>query len=130
MPIPTEQHNNNIIATITTEYIELDKLLKRENLTASGGEARYLISQGLAQVNSIRAMWHSLMELRCGWWKNSPLFRPMEDETERTCVKNGSLPGEYLLRFQVAGFCLLQNLRRYGRRWRLLVPVKRGEIIT
>ena len=38
-------------AAITTDYIELDKLLKRENLTASGGEARYLISQGVVRVN-------------------------------------------------------------------------------
>lgn len=38
-------------AFIDTAYIELDKLLKREDLAASGGEARYLISQGLAQVN-------------------------------------------------------------------------------
>ena len=38
-------------ASITTDYIELDKLLKRENLTASGGEARYLISQGVVRVN-------------------------------------------------------------------------------
>jgi len=36
---------------IDTEYIELDKLLKREDLAASGGEARHLISQGLAWVN-------------------------------------------------------------------------------
>ncbi len=47
----TEQHDDDRIATIATDYIELDKLLKRENLTASGGEARYLISQGLVQVN-------------------------------------------------------------------------------
>jgi ribosome-associated protein len=40
-----------IIAVVNTDYIELDKLLKRENLAASGGEARYLISQGLVQVN-------------------------------------------------------------------------------
>lgn len=39
------------IAVVNTDYIELDKLLKRENLAASGGEARYLISQGLVQVN-------------------------------------------------------------------------------
>jgi ribosome-associated protein len=39
------------LAPIDTEYIELDKLLKREDLAASGGEARYLISQGLARVN-------------------------------------------------------------------------------
>lgn len=37
--------------TINTPFIELDKLLKREDVAASGGEARYLISQGLAQVN-------------------------------------------------------------------------------
>jgi ribosome-associated protein len=49
----TEQHDDNSIATITTEYIELDKLLKRENLTASGGEARYLIGQGLVRVNGV-----------------------------------------------------------------------------
>jgi len=41
------------MTSITTEYIELDKLLKRENLAASGGEARYLISQGLARVNGV-----------------------------------------------------------------------------
>ena len=38
-------------AAITTDYIELDKLLKRENLAARGGEARYLIDQGMVQVN-------------------------------------------------------------------------------
>lgn len=40
-------------ACIDTDYIELDKLLKRENLAASGGEARYLISQGWVLVNGI-----------------------------------------------------------------------------
>ena len=49
----TEHHDHKIIAAIATEYIELDKLLKRENLAASGGEARYLISQGLVQVNGV-----------------------------------------------------------------------------
>ncbi len=38
-------------ATIDTQYIELDKLLKREDVATSGGEARYLIGQGLARVN-------------------------------------------------------------------------------
>lgn len=38
-------------AAISTDYIELDKLLKRENLAASGGEARGLIDQGLVRVN-------------------------------------------------------------------------------
>jgi ribosome-associated protein len=40
-----------ITAHIDTDYIELDKLLKRENVAASGGEARYLISQGWVEVN-------------------------------------------------------------------------------
>ena len=40
-------------AVIDTDYIELDKLLKRENLAASGGEARFLIGQGLASVNGV-----------------------------------------------------------------------------
>ena len=41
------------MAPIDTEYIELDKLLKREDLAASGGEAGYLISQGLVRVNGV-----------------------------------------------------------------------------
>ncbi|MGI6655484.1 MAG: RNA-binding S4 domain-containing protein [Desulfobulbus sp.] len=36
---------------ITTEYIELDKLLKREDCASSGGAARHLIDQGLVRVN-------------------------------------------------------------------------------
>jgi len=32
-------------------FIELYKLLKRENIAASGGEAKYLISQGQVLVN-------------------------------------------------------------------------------
>jgi ribosome-associated protein len=54
--MPINHDDTYIIATITTEYIELDKLLKRENLAASGGEARYLVSQGLVQVNGILEM--------------------------------------------------------------------------
>lgn len=48
-------HNNGdvSVAELNTDYIELDKLLKRENLAASGGEARYLISLGLVQVNGV-----------------------------------------------------------------------------
>jgi ribosome-associated protein len=38
---------------LATDFIELDKLLKRENLAASGGEAGYLIGQGLVQVNGL-----------------------------------------------------------------------------
>ncbi len=36
---------------IKGEYIQLNQLLKRENLAASGGEARTLIEQGLVKVN-------------------------------------------------------------------------------
>lgn len=51
MPAPTI--DNPQTATINTAYIEMDKLLKREDLAASGGEARYQISQGLVQVNGV-----------------------------------------------------------------------------
>ncbi len=37
--------------SITGPYIELYKILKLENLAASGGEAKYLISEGLVRVN-------------------------------------------------------------------------------
>jgi ribosome-associated protein len=43
--------NSTLVVALKTPFIELDKLLKRENLTASGGEARYLISEGCVQVN-------------------------------------------------------------------------------
>ena len=36
---------------ITEEFIELYKLLKFENLAASGGEAKYVISEGHVRVN-------------------------------------------------------------------------------
>ncbi|MGD9950758.1 MAG: RNA-binding S4 domain-containing protein [Desulfobulbus sp.] len=36
---------------LNTPFIELDKLLKREDLASSGGAARYLISEGLVEVN-------------------------------------------------------------------------------
>lgn len=36
---------------ITTEYIKLQDLLKLENLTASGGEAKLLIQDGQVSVN-------------------------------------------------------------------------------
>ena len=45
------QHDQWRPVAINTPFIELDKLLKREALTASGGEARYLISQGMVLVN-------------------------------------------------------------------------------
>ncbi|MEA2115194.1 MAG: RNA-binding S4 domain-containing protein [Thermodesulfobacteriota bacterium] len=44
---------NDEIATtsIRDAYIELYKILKRENMAASGGEAKYMISEGMVQVN-------------------------------------------------------------------------------
>jgi ribosome-associated protein len=36
---------------IKGSFIELYKLLKRENIASSGGEAKYLISEGLVEVN-------------------------------------------------------------------------------
>jgi ribosome-associated protein len=36
---------------ITAEPIELYKLLKFENLVTSGGEAKYVIAEGLVRVN-------------------------------------------------------------------------------
>ncbi len=37
--------------SITGPYIELYKILKLENLAASGGEAKYLIGEGMVLVN-------------------------------------------------------------------------------
>ncbi len=44
---------NDEIATTTIRdaYIELYKILKRENMASSGGEAKYMISEGMVQVN-------------------------------------------------------------------------------
>ncbi|NCD33768.1 MAG: RNA-binding S4 domain-containing protein [Spartobacteria bacterium] len=39
------------IFTISAEPIELYKILKIENLVASGGEAKFVISEGLVRVN-------------------------------------------------------------------------------
>ena len=36
---------------IQQEFIELYKLLKYENLVQSGGEAKFVIAEGLVQVN-------------------------------------------------------------------------------
>jgi ribosome-associated protein len=41
----------SITISIRDEYIELYKLLKLANLAASGGEAKYMISEGLVRVN-------------------------------------------------------------------------------
>ena len=38
---------------IRDEYIELYKVLKIENMAASGGEAKFLISEGLVRVNGL-----------------------------------------------------------------------------
>ncbi|HEB70635.1 MAG TPA: RNA-binding S4 domain-containing protein [Desulfobulbus sp.] len=38
---------------IHDDYIELYKVLKIENMAASGGEAKFLISEGLVRVNGL-----------------------------------------------------------------------------
>ena len=40
-----------ITVSIRDEYIELYKLLKLADLAASGGEAKYMISEGMVRVN-------------------------------------------------------------------------------
>ncbi|MCI5225683.1 MAG: RNA-binding S4 domain-containing protein [Candidatus Electrothrix sp. AX2] len=47
----SEQRGQGITVAIRDEYIELYKLLKLANLAASGGEAKYMISEGLVRVN-------------------------------------------------------------------------------
>jgi ribosome-associated protein len=47
----SEQGMTNITIAIRDEYIELYKLLKLANLAASGGEAKYMISEGMVRVN-------------------------------------------------------------------------------
>lgn len=41
--------NNTVV--ITSDYIELNKLLKFENLVDSGGQAKLVISEGLVSLN-------------------------------------------------------------------------------
>ena len=38
-------------AEIRTEFIKLDSLLKFAGLTGTGGEAKYVISEGMVRVN-------------------------------------------------------------------------------
>lgn len=40
-----------MIVEINTEYIALDALLKWANVVASGGEAKYLITEGHVKIN-------------------------------------------------------------------------------
>jgi ribosome-associated protein len=44
-------NNNTATLAITGDYIELYKILKIGNMAASGGEAKFIISEGLVQVN-------------------------------------------------------------------------------
>jgi ribosome-associated protein len=43
--------NEESVAAVKGGFIELCALLKREDMAASGGEAKLLISQGLVRVN-------------------------------------------------------------------------------
>ena len=44
-------HSENSTVIITSEYIELNKLLKFENLVESGGQAKQVIAEGLVKLN-------------------------------------------------------------------------------
>ncbi len=46
-----QRGEQGITVAIRDEYIELYKLLKLSNMAASGGEAKYMISEGMVQVN-------------------------------------------------------------------------------
>jgi len=37
--------------SLATEFIELNKLLKTENIASSGGEAKALVQEGMVQVD-------------------------------------------------------------------------------
>lgn len=66
---------------ISEAPIELYKILKLENLVGSGGEAKYVISEGLVEVNG-------QVEKR----KRKKIFRgdivAFGEEKIRVCVKN------------------------------------------
>ncbi len=47
-----KQYNMPTFELIDQEYIELNKLLKIENLVETGGEAKFLIKNGEAIVNN------------------------------------------------------------------------------
>ncbi|NLZ17783.1 MAG: RNA-binding S4 domain-containing protein [Desulfobulbaceae bacterium] len=78
--------SSSLPASITTDFIELDKLLKRENIAASGGEARWMVSEGLVQVNGV-------VELR----KRRKLYPgdlvQVQDNILRIVAASNSLPG-------------------------------------
>lgn len=40
-----------MMTKIDTEFIELQQLLKKENIVGSGGEAKIMIKEGLIKVN-------------------------------------------------------------------------------
>jgi len=46
-----EQSDDIAFLAIRDDYIELYKILKIENMAASGGEAKFFISEGLVRVN-------------------------------------------------------------------------------
>ena len=50
--MPNETENQVNIVEIREEPIELYKLLKIENMVQSGGEAKFVISEGLVSVNN------------------------------------------------------------------------------
>ena len=47
-----DNSENIIMVSIRTAPVELYKILKMENLVASGGEAKFVIADGLVTVNN------------------------------------------------------------------------------
>ena len=45
------------ICKVKGEYIQLNQLLKLENIVATDGEARQLIEHGMVYVNGGRSLW-------------------------------------------------------------------------
>lgn len=47
----TAMNTETATISIRDDYIELYKILKLDNMAASGGEAKYMISEGMVRVN-------------------------------------------------------------------------------
>ncbi len=46
-----QKMKGKIMTKIDTDYIELQQLLKKENIVGSGGEAKIMIKEGMIKVN-------------------------------------------------------------------------------
>lgn len=50
-PAASILHGLEMVMKIDTDYIKLDSFLKAVNIVASGGEAKYVIAEGMVRVN-------------------------------------------------------------------------------